>query len=253
MAMRGTRENRFGCASYPFIGFEHHQRRAASGGRNLLKAPMLLEGGMRGKIMVIKNLATLDLLRAFVRRVVRFQGLIVGVSLFTLVFAGGCAHSGSPRAATVANSIQMEQPQCSLERESHLALSGLSLSATKALVKLADEDEAAQILDGLKRVELATYLVAGGDQCRDLTDLGTVEAELFQQGWTLVVREQDAGEATWVFMSENESGTIDGLYVVTFDRRELEIVRLEGRIDEILAEAIAETPARAAEIVKADF
>ena len=54
-------------------------------------------------------------------------------------------------------------------------------------------------------------------------------------------------------MSEDESGSIDGLYVVTFGGRELEIVRLEGRIDEFLAETIAETPATAAEIVKAEF
>jgi hypothetical protein len=170
-----------------------------------------------------------------------------------LVLTGGCAHGDSPRAARVADSIHMERPHCGLERESHIALSGLSLSAAKALVKLADEDEAAQILDGLKRVELATYLVSGGDQCRDLAGLGTVENELSQQGWSLVAREREAGEATWVFMSENEGGSIDGLYVVTFGGRELEIVRLEGRIDEILAAAIAETPARAAEIVKADF
>ena len=217
------------------------------------QGPIFLEGETCGEMVVIKNLGTPDLLKAFARRAVTPQTLIVGASLFTFALVGGCAHGGSPRAATVATSIQMEQPQCTLERESHIALSGIPLSATKALVKLANEDEAAQILAGLKRVELATYLVSGGEQCRGLTGLGTAEDELARQGWSVVVREQDAGEATWVFMRENESGSIDGLYVVTFDQRELEIVRLEGRIDEILAAAIAETPSRAADIVKGDL
>jgi hypothetical protein len=179
----------------------------------------------------------------------RSTRLTLAVSLWMLVMNGACTHGGSPRTASVAHSIEVSQPQCNLEREEHIALGGLKLSAVKALVKLASEEEAAEILAGVKRVEVATYDVSGGEQCRDLASLGAIEAELIQQGWSPSIREQGAGEATWVFMREGENGSTEGLYVVTFDQRELEIVRIEGRIDEILAEAIAETPSEAAQII----
>jgi hypothetical protein len=179
--------------------------------------------------------------------------LKLNVTLSVLVLAGACAHGGSPPTASVAESVVAHQPLCDLERQEHLSLGGLKLSAVKALIKLADEDEAAKILAGIKRVEMATYAVSGPEPCMDPSSLGPIETALHQQGWSLTVREQDEGDSTWVFMREDDNGSIDGLYVITFDRREMEIVRLEGRIDEMLAEAIAETPSKAGEIVSAEF
>lgn len=177
----------------------------------------------------------------------------LGVLLCMLAAAAGCAHGGGPRTAEVARSIEVALPQCELQRESHFSLSGLKLSAVKVLVDLADDTEGAEILADLKRVEVATYQVPAAERCRDLQGLGMIEAELIEHGWALAVREQGVGSAAWVFMRGERDGQTEGLYVVTFDQRELEIVRLEGRIDEFLTEAIAETPSKASEMVSADF
>jgi hypothetical protein len=185
------------------------------------------------------------------RRAAGAQRALAGAFLFLAVGIGGCAHGGGPRAASVANAIEADLAQCHLERESHISLGGISMFAVKTLVKLAGDPDTAQFLGDVKRVEQATYRVIDSETCPDLTQRGRFESELGRAGWQLMVTEKDDCAASWVFSRARNDGSISGLYVVTLDRYELEVVRLEGRIDEILAEAIKEEPERAADMVSA--
>jgi len=185
------------------------------------------------------------------RRAARAHKALAGALLFLLAGIGGCAHGGGPRAASVANAIEADLEKCHLERESHISLGGISMFAVKALVKLAGDSDEAQIIADVKRVEQATYRVIDFESCPDLTKRGRFETELGRAGWQLMVTGKDDCAATWVFSRAREDGSISGLYVVTLDRYELEVVRLDGRIDKILAEAIKEEPERAAEMVSA--
>jgi hypothetical protein len=183
--------------------------------------------------------------------VARAQSALAGALLVSLVLIGGCAHGGGPRAAYIADVIEADLTHCHLDRESRIALGGISMFAVKALVELAGDSDEAQILADVKRVEQATYRVVDSESCPDLTQRAGFETELAQAGWQLVVTERDDREASWVFVREHEDGSVSGLYVVTLDPYELEVVRLEGRIDKILAEAIKEEPEKASEMVSA--
>lgn len=189
--------------------------------------------------------------RKFWQRAARAQSALAGAILASLFLFGGCAHGGGPRAAYVADVIEADLTNCHLQRESRIALGGISMFAVKALVRLAGDPEEARILGDIKRVEQATYRVIDPESCPDLTRRGVLESELARAGWQLTFSEKEDREASWVFVREQEDGSISGLYVVTLDNTELEVVRLEGRIDEILAAAIGDVPQRVSEMVLA--
>jgi hypothetical protein len=61
--------------------------------------------------------------------------------------------------------------------------------------------------------------------------------------------ERDDSDATWVHARYDAQDDMDGLFVVTIDGGGLEVVHVEGRIDRLIADAVAEDPREAAEIL----
>jgi hypothetical protein len=165
---------------------------------------------------------------------------------------GGCASSTAPRAAAVAAALEAADPGCDLSREEGLSLSRLELSALRALLRLAgdEEGEAAGILGSLERVEVASYRLDGGAACAAEPPIAAVAAELDRAGWWPMVVERDGVGGSWVFARGDAGGELAGLYVIALDGGALEVVRLEGRIDRLLAEAVRDDPATAARLVE---
>ena len=168
--------------------------------------------------------------------------------------AAACASSLGPSAATVAASLQASQPGCRLERESRVSLGGLKLAAVKTLVRVAgDAEDAAEMLRHITRVEVATYRTAVPGACGDLASLLEIERELTDRGWWTMVTERGDTGGTRVFAHGDRAGgdgDLDGLYVVDLDGGELEVVRLEGRIEQIMAAAVADEPETAARLIE---
>jgi len=166
--------------------------------------------------------------------------------------AGGCASSTAPRTAAVAASLEAANPGCGLSREEGLSLSRLELSALRVLLRLAGEEEgeAAGILGNLERVEVASYRLDGGAACAVEPSIGAVGAELARAGWRPMVVERGDMGGSWVFALGDAEGELAGLYVIDLDGGALELVRLEGRIDRLLAEAVRDDPATAARLVE---
>jgi hypothetical protein len=65
----------------------------------------------------------------------------------------------------------------------------------------------------------------------------------------MVVERSGAG-GSWVFARGDAEGELAGLYVIDLDGGALELVRLEGRIDRLLADAIRVDPGSAAHLVE---
>jgi hypothetical protein len=74
------------------------------------------------------------------------------------------------------------------------------------------------------------------------TNLSVLQRRLEQAGWTVVVKERDLDERTWVISREDDSGSIRSLCVVSLDPYELEVISVDGRLDELMAQAIADDP-----------
>jgi hypothetical protein len=163
---------------------------------------------------------------------------LAALSVFAAVWCVGCGSSMGPGASQVAAAIENASTECRLERESRLALGGLKMSAVKALVKVSGETEGAEILRSIDRVEIATYRVPRGHSCGEIFRAASLDSELAARGWWRMVSERDGTDASWVYAHGDREGDLDGLFVVVLDGRELEVVRLEGRIDRVMAEAV---------------
>lgn len=171
------------------------------------------------------------------------------VALFALVLASfGCASSSAPKAAQVRAAYEEVSPGCRLEHEERLTLSGLKLAVVKRLVRLSNDEDAVGMLSNLRRVEVATYRVVTPEECAEVGALDRIKREMMSSGWRPMVIERDRLEASWVFSHSDAEEGLDGLFVVTIDAGELEVVRLEGRIDRLLADAVADDPDHASVI-----
>ena len=96
-------------------------------------------------------------------------------------------------------------------------------------------------------MEVATYRV------HDLPDLSGLrkkapdfERHLARSGWSLTIKAQEDNSPSWLFTRSDGQGGLSNLLVVDLDDQELTVVRMDGRLDRVFAEAVAERPKKAA-------
>ncbi|HSS51477.1 MAG TPA: DUF4252 domain-containing protein, partial [Thermoanaerobaculia bacterium] len=169
--------------------------------------------------------------------------------------SAGCA--GSPSIDTVRWEIERRLPEARFEPEEHIRLGRISMGFIHGILHMVhdkDVNEARQIVDQIHRVEVATYRV------KSLPDLGRLdrleketgfERDLARAGWTMAVRTRDKDERTWIFLHDGEGGSLSNLFVVSLDKGELTLVRLDGRLDRAFAAAVAEHPQKMAKQIGA--
>lgn len=170
----------------------------------------------------------------------------VTFSLLLLLFAAtpSRAGSGMPSAPAVCHEIEQELPGVHFERESRIRLGRVALAFVKPIARWAldDDDEARTYLAAIKKVDIATYRVLNLPEISDTAAIRRIEGRMLDNGWIKMLRESDDDDNTWVFLRHRKDGSVRGLFVIELDHRELSIVGVEGRIDEILAHAIADEP-----------
>lgn len=149
-----------------------------------------------------------------------------------------------PSAQSVCDELRRELPDARFERESHIRLGRVAMTFVKPLVRwtLDEDEEARAIISGIKRVDIATYRVVEFPETVDLSVIRRIESRFAGNGWTKIVRTREDNDNTWVFSRHREDGSMNGIFVIELDRDELSIVGVEGRLDEILATAIADEP-----------
>ena len=172
---------------------------------------------------------------------------LVIVLLFLLpIFSAATSEAGGrmPSCHTVYQEIEQQLPGAEFERESHIRLGRFALAFVKPIARWAldDDDEARTYLAAIKKVDIATYRVEDLPETPDLSALRGIESRMLKNGWIKMLRQRDDDDNTWVFLNHRKDGSIRGLVVIELDRHELSIVGVEGRIDDILAEAIADEP-----------
>ena len=167
--------------------------------------------------------------------------------LAALVVAAGCA--SAPTSSRVAQSIESTHPECRVEQNSKLVLGRTKLFAVRGLLNLAGEDvdgEARAILHHLRRIEVSSYNLGSGCKTPD-TVMDPVN-RFVADGWTPMVTDVGNHDLTWVMVREDAAGEVAGMLVVSVDPNELEVIRLDGQINELLMEAVSRDPAGALEL-----
>jgi hypothetical protein len=155
-----------------------------------------------------------------------------------------------PPIDEVRRQIERRLPDARFEPEVHIRLGRMRLGLLRSLLRLVpDEGETVSILREVDRIEVATYQVESLPDLDETLPALRFEDQLSQAGWTTTLRQQDGDSRTWLFTRADDAGTMRNLYVVALDPSELTLVRLEGRLDRVFAEAVADDPDEVVRIV----
>jgi hypothetical protein len=169
--------------------------------------------------------------------IVRFLVALLAVSITT-----GC--KDSPAVSTVRAGLEQQIPGAEFEREFHIRLGRMSMGLAKQVAKfgLDEEDAELEMLRAIKRVDVGTYRVVSLPPIDDLELPPGLVRQLSASGWEVLLREQSEGERIWVFLRAGEKGSLSSVYVIVLDEVELTMVAVEGRLDKLIASAIADDP-----------
>jgi hypothetical protein len=167
------------------------------------------------------------------------------VVLSTLAWAfltPGCTHM--PSVEVVRYELERQVPGVRFERESHLRLGRVAMAFVKPIVRrsLDEDDEARRIVTRVRRLDIATYRVVAMPATIEPAALARLERRITRAGWSPVIRSTEDDSSTWVYSRPGDGGSIAALLVVELDGDELSVVGVEGRLDEVLAAAIADEP-----------
>jgi hypothetical protein len=170
------------------------------------------------------------------------RSVIPSVALLSLALLfAGCGES--PSVSAVRWELQRRFPQTRFEPEEHVRLGRITLGLVRGIVRMVPgRVEGQEILAEIHRVEVATYKVSSLPDLDRLAQETGFESELARAGWKVALRARDEDSHTWLFIREYPDGTMRNLFIVALDGDELALVRVDGRLDRALAEAMALHP-----------
>lgn len=173
------------------------------------------------------------------------RSLLGFAALLSLTFLlAGCG--GSPTVSEVRWELERRFPEARFEPEEHVHLGRFTMGLLHGVVRLAahDEDdrEGAAIFRQINAVDVASYKVHNLPSLNGLAADPRFDRELQRHGWSLLVRTHEENESTWVYVRGGEDGVLNNLFVVSLERNELTLVRVDGRLDRMVAMAMAEHP-----------
>jgi hypothetical protein len=151
----------------------------------------------------------------------------------------------SRTANRVTAELEREMPELRLDKELSLTLGRMSMALARAVLRLSDEDvddEELRFLRGVRRVEVGIYRIVEADfENSDPRLLGLGE-RMSKKGWYNIVRTSDDDENTWVYSKPNADADLRGLIVIALAGDELVVVRLDGYLQDALAQAAIGDP-----------
>jgi len=173
---------------------------------------------------------------------------VLPVVLLSSLLAG-CA--GSPSVEQVRWELQRRFPEARFEPEEHIHLGRLTLGLIRGIVRMVPgEVEGREILNEIQRIDVASYRVSALPDLDRIQGQTRFEDQLARDGWTMAVRTRENDSRTWLFTRADADGGMRNLFVVTLEADELTLVRIDGRLDRALAEAIALEPKKAVRKIK---
>src|SRR5947208_10743399 len=173
------------------------------------------------------------------RSLVGFAALLSLASLLA-----GCG--GSPTVSEVRWELEHRFPEARFEPEEHVHLGRFTMGLLHGVVSLAahDEDdrEGVAMFRQINAFDVASYKVHNLPSLDGLAADPRFDRELKAHGWSQLVRTHEANESTWVYVRGTPDGVLNNLFVVSLEKDELTLVRVDGRLDKMIAMAMAEHP-----------
>lgn len=163
------------------------------------------------------------------------------LSLGTLAL-NGCA--GAPDVDRVRWEIERNVPGARFEREEHFQLGRISMGLLRTVARMTPADsEDIHPLRQIHGFEVGVYRVESmPDLDRASQVFSRFEKRLSDHGWSLILREREADSRTWMLVRSHPDGWLSNLFIVSLEPEEMTLVRVDGRLDQLFAEAAAKDP-----------
>ncbi len=129
-------------------------------------------------------------------------------------------------------------PDARFQKEFSLSLGGVSWGIIKSIAMAAEKDDpdVQAYVGNLSRIELVVYNARGISR-DDARSIGEVVRSNLNDNWDLMVKIAENDDLAWIHYRE-DNGHIRELQITAYDGEEFVIVRLSGRLDEIMEMAI---------------
>ncbi|HTQ79311.1 MAG TPA: DUF4252 domain-containing protein [Thermoanaerobaculia bacterium] len=171
-------------------------------------------------------------------------GLLGAAALLT-------ACSSTPSTDEVRWAIERQLPGARFERQDHLHLGRFTFGLVRWIAGFDHEpgdQKDLEILRAISGVEVATYKVRSLPPLDSLKLPENLEHRLHEAGWNTMVRSGQKDEQAWILYRGDSMDAIRDLYIVSLDQKELALVRVSGRLDRVIARAMADEPKKLAHL-----
>ena len=169
------------------------------------------------------------------------RAVCAGLLGLLLPCLAGCLWT--PELSSIQREIERQLPGARFEKDVRLSLGPLSLGMARFATGFIPQGvapearEAHEYLQEVRRVQVALYRTLTLPPLQEVRLPEPLKTRIVRDGWHLAVKKQSAVELVWVLTRE-DMGLVRDIYVVVLDRQHLVLVRVEGRMDQLLAKAM---------------
>lgn len=162
-------------------------------------------------------------------------GLVLAVSALSF-FSSGCYRA--VRLERMAYEILDACPDARFRKDVSISIGGLSWGIVKRIAMTAEKDdrEVRAYVGSLDKIEVVVY-EARGISKDDVRPIGEIVKESLDGDWELMVKTAEDDELVWIHYREDDERIRD-MNIVSYDGDEFVIVRLSGRLDELMEMAV---------------
>lgn len=165
--------------------------------------------------------------------------VITALALGLIVIMGaGCLWT--PDLDRVQRMVARQIEPATMKTEVKLSLGSTALSLAKLITVFADVDEEARsYLSHIDHVDINVQEISGLSSVRDVEWPDDVMKRLEAEGWEILVKAREDDEIVFVLYKPHRN-TIRQMYVMALSLDELVLVRIEGRLDAMMAQAMGD-------------
>ena len=162
---------------------------------------------------------------------------IVSVALsLILLLVAGCLWT--PDLDEVQSMVARQIEPATMKTEVKLSLGSTALSLAKLITVFADVDaEARSYLSHIDHVDINVQEISGLSSVRDIHWPDDVMKSLEDEGWEILVKAREDDEIVFVLYKPHRN-TIRQMYVMALSLDELVLVKIEGSLDAMMAQAM---------------
>lgn len=165
----------------------------------------------------------------------KHRGFALALTLLAF-FSSGCYRA--VRLERMGYEILDACPDARFEKDISLSLGGVSWGILKSIAMSVEKDdpEIRAYIGGLSKIEVVIYKARGISR-DDARPIGEIVRSQLDEEWQLMVKVVEEDDLAWIHY-RGDDNRIREMQITAYDGEEFVMVRLSGRLDEIMEMAI---------------